>query len=132
MPMMKRAAKADQALTLGLSALHTGAQLILSTMGIVLLPISQTGEQTGGKAQEDQQAWRKQGALIRKGKRFLLPLPDFVPFSGEQNGQEAWCAPWPQTGRGGFNQRRPLYSPMVFKRSDRVVGLSMSSLFSQS
>lgn len=73
-PITKRVIKISWVLTLHLNALHTVAQLIFSTMGTVFIPISQTGKHTGG---EVPQALRKQGVLIRKGRRFLSPPSSF-------------------------------------------------------
>ena len=70
---MKRVANIYWVHTLYLNALHTLAQLIFSTTGTVLIPISQTGKHTGGKVHEVPQALGKQGVLVRKSKRFLFP-----------------------------------------------------------
>ena len=66
-------------------------------MGTVLVPISQTGEHTGGKLHKVPYALRKKGVSIRKGKRArdcypLLspPPPDSGYLYGEQNRQETW------------------------------------------
>ena len=76
-------------------------------MGTVFIPISQTGKHNGG---EVPQARRKQDGLLRKGKRFLLPLLDFILYKGEQNEQEAWFSPWPRTGSRGI---QPEYVPSI-------------------